>query len=360
MTTVERKNNLARRLMVGLVACGLLAAAGLFLRAATGALKKENASNLKALGDVLPGFNKNSVVDLQQEIEGLKAELLGLSAAFDPKYKWVKKDYDLSIYFVEEVGKARQFLKSKAEEKRLTNPDLGFKEKLPSESEAASLLTQLYGLKEVIALGLNDGANFKSVNPYAEQPQSPMPQVKILKSTAGLSLPAETLIDFIIQLNEIIPKVCFESLSVKSEGAFFSVDMTLAHVLIDADVNAREQAPPSAPIKDVAASSRGDFARILRNKSPFFIPPKPEISVSEGTEEVSRPAKPAVRFIYRGKAKLKNKEVVVIEDTLKQETVFLGKGEKIEDLVLNDFSDNRIILQNINSGQEIIIKREEE
>ncbi|MBI5145255.1 MAG: hypothetical protein HZA27_03610, partial [Candidatus Omnitrophica bacterium] len=45
--------------------------------------------------------------------------------------------------------------------------------------------------------------------------------------------------------------------------------------------------------------------------------------------------------------------------TLNQETLFVAKDERIGNFKLKDFSDEQIILENTDSGQETAIKRQE-
>jgi hypothetical protein len=83
------------------------------------------------------------------------------------------------------------------------------------------------------------------------------------------------------------------------------------------------------------------------------------LSGQKQTSETGKPKKLS-RFLYKGKAILRAKEVVAIEDVLNLETVFLGQGEKIDNFILREFSNEEAVLENIDNGQKIIIKREEE
>lgn len=360
---IDRHNvhNSKHYFLICLGVCVFLLLLGFILRAKASALKKDNLANIAMLREVLPEFDSNSVTRLKEEVGQIKTHLAGLIYLFDPKYKWLKKDYDISIYFVEELGKTKQLLKAKSEEKQVNNPELGFKEKLPSTAEAVYLLSQLYSFKEIVGLGMDYGINFKSLNPYVAEAQAPMPGVKMLKSRIELSCPSKALIDFIIQLNEIIPKVCFESLSLKSVDSSFDMDLVMGQIVTEGDLSAKPDTPASVGVEEIQKNQQDDFIRLLRNNNPFFIASKEGVALPiqiSGKEDAGQ-LKPAPRFIYRGKAILRKKEVAAIEDTLRQETVFLGRDERIGDFTLSYFSDSEIILKNISNNEEIIIKREE-
>ncbi|MGE5197353.1 MAG: hypothetical protein ACM3IL_02490 [Deltaproteobacteria bacterium] len=358
MKAVKNKQIKNYYLMIAAVVCIALFIAAWLLRSNIAALEKNNLQNKAALNKALPDFNLRSPDAVKRQIQDLKSRLTGLSAVFDTKYKWIKKDYDLSIYFVEELGNARQFLKQKAQEKQVAAPELGFKEKLPSGQEASLLLSQLYGLKEVISLGMDYGINFKTVAPDGVE-EAKVPGIKLVKSRIALSCPAQGLIEFIIQLNEIIPKVCFEALSLKSQGDSYDMDLTLEQVVVETELNGKQEQPSPAEIKEVAGKEDENFIHILRSNNPFFVP-ETKIPLSASSANASpEPEKKQVRFIYRGTATLKSKQVVVVEDLLNKETVFLGLNDKVANFVLTDFSDSQITLKNTDDNQELIINREE-
>lgn len=342
------------------VALSLLVLSG-FLKARTEVIKRNNGKNLAILNAALPGFNQGRVAGLRQEMRDLEAGLTDLSYIFDPKERWFKKDYDLSIYFIEELGEVNRFLKQKALEKQVNPVDLGFKEKIPPESEAIYLLSQLYGLKEVLSLGMDYGINFKSVGPEGMKEQGGIPGIKVVKSRMKLTCPAQGLIEFMIQLTEHVPLVSLESFSAKLvEGSFFEVDLALAHLVIEPSLlGILEPQKPSLSLLKKISLEQQDFIKSLRSKNPFFVANTKEALSLPQTEIILGQPKAFVRFFYRGKAKLKAKEVVVIEDTLNQETVFLALQEKLGNLVLKDFSDEQIILENLDDGKQIIIKKEQ-
>jgi len=337
--------------------CLLLGICWVFLNAKSGVLKKNNEQQEAVLKKTLPDFDQKSVNRLDQDIKDLNARILGLSLVFDPKYKWEKKGYDPSIYFVEELGNIRQALKQKAKEKGVQLPDLGFKERLPSETEAGYLLNQLFGLKEVISLGMDYGVNFKTIEPQPPQEKNEMAGVRSVKSKLSVSCPAQALIEFIIRINEVMPKVGFDSLSLKLSDSNYDIDMVLEHILVDVNPDIKSDQEAAPEVKSFSAGP-ADAVNVLRSNNPFFIPEAKEEPKEKGVEQPKAP-KPAERFIFRGKATLRSKPVVAIEDTLKQETVFVGKNERISDFILMDFSDNSAVLKNINDNKNLVIKGEE-
>lgn len=354
---LESRNPWKKWLLVGFC----LVILSLFLKARVGFLKRENQKNLTLLDKSLPGFSNQSPRQLKQEINGLNAELISLSALFYPKERWLKENYDLSILFVEDLNNVNQALKNKAREKQLDFADLDFPDKLPPESEAIYLLTQLYGLKEVVNLGMDLGINFKSIKPEGIEKIEGLTKLELVRNYLELVCPKETLIEFIIQLNDIIPKVHPDSLLIKSEDASFKIDLSFSNVVLDLDWKALAlKELPIVKLDEPFLKMAQNLTPILRNKNPFFVTrPKDKSQLpSEGKIYATREeGKPVPRFFYRGKAILKTKEVVVIEDTLNKETVFLGLGEKYGNLKLNYFSDEDVILENINDGNKIFIKR---
>jgi hypothetical protein len=359
---LSKKNPL---FLLGLIAGFSLLISGIFLSGRIAGLKKKSLQNTATLDKFLPGFNEKTPGHLGQEIGSLKAELADLFNTFDPKESWKKGDYDLAIYFVEQLDKVNQFLKLKAQEKGLTSPNLGFTEKLPSETDAVYLLSQLYGLKRTVSLGMDYGINFTSVNPgiSAVQELEGLSGMKLIKSRIELVSPIQSLIEFIIELTQAVPVVSIESFSLSSKDSSYQIDLMLGHIVIPVTLAellspfelAQNEQGQIMPLLKRFSLEEQNFIYILRSNNPFFIAqPKQTAAVSPETGE----QKPLVRFFYRGGAILKSKEVVVIEDALNQEVRFLAPGERIDDYILVDAKDDKIILKKADSGEEIIVERE--
>lgn len=329
-----------------------------FLNSRIAGLTKENLKNSAALNQVLPGFNEQALKRLKEDITRLEAQLLALAYLFDPPQKQLKEDYDLPIYFIEELSNIKRALKMKSGDKKVSYPDLGFKETLPDEKEARYLLKQLYVFREVVNRGVDCGLNFNSVTPLPSEDSGISPGVKVAKARAEFTASVPALMEFLIQTSELAPLDSIETILLKSEDSIFKADMTLSHILIEDDW--KDKRIPFTPLnmKDIFGSQE-KFINILRVSNPFSSLKPPEAQEELPAQAGGEPKKLA-RFLYRGKAVLKTKEVAVIEDTLSQETVFLSLQEKIGDFILKELQDVQIILKNINNGQEIIIKREEE
>ena len=322
-------------------------------------LTKGNIKNLAALNQSLPGFNVQTLSELKEEIKESEEHLLALAYLFDPPDKETKKDYDPAIYFVDELSKTNQFLKLKAVSKGMSYPDLGFKEALPDEQEAKYLLRQLYALKEVVSRGMDCGVNFISIIPQPIEDLGIFNGIKAAKTRIEFISAAPALMEFIIQVSEIVPLDSVESILLSSSGnSSFKVEMTLSYTVIDTDWKEKEIHFTPLNIRDAFASQE-KFINILRVSNPFSLALPPGAQ-EELPAQAGVPAEKLARFLYRGKAALQTKEVAVIQDTLSQETVFLAWQGKIGDFILKELQDLQIILKNINNGQEVTIKREEE
>jgi hypothetical protein len=344
-------------LLIGAAACIILAAGAGIQQRELSRLKKMSNQDLAPLRETMPDFDSRALAKLKQEAAALEDKLIGLSAIFDPRYKWIKKDYDLSIYFIEELGTVRQFLKAKGLAKKVAVPELGFKEKLPSEQEALYLLSQLYAIKETVSLGMDYGINFKTITPLAVA-EAKSVGGNLIRSRFEMSSPGATLIEFILQLNEIVPRVVFNSLSLKSNEQNFDVDLVLEQVAIDSGLPpANPAAVLQAQVRALSGEASTDYVHVLRNNNPFVIPALPP--QTDATGQAVEPARQKSRFIYRGKARKQSRQVVVVEDSLNQETVFVGLEERIGNFTLIDFSDDAIVLKNIQDNTELIIKRED-
>lgn len=341
---------------------------GIFLSGRIGILNKKNMQDTAALNQVLPGFNEQSVEELEQEVKDLKLELVDLFGAFDPKESRIKKDYDLTIYFVEELGRASDFLKLKAQGKDVNYPNLGFTQKLPSQEEANYLLSQLYGLKEVLSLGMDYGINFTLVNPGvgpAEELEG-MLGMKLVKSRLDLVAPAQSsLIEFIIDLTQTVPVVSLDSILLNLQDSSFKINLTLGHIVIPSTaaeilspftLTQDNQGRVNAVAKGVSVQE-GNFIHILRSNNPFFVAP-PKEKAAAPMAGAPDEARPLSRFFYRGKAILKGREVMVIEDALNKEVRFAAVGESIGGYILVNAGGDRIILKKADTEEEIILERE--
>lgn len=352
---VPKQPNLSIWFSIGIF---LLVLAGI-LSYRIGRLSKDNLKNLATLNQVLPDFNRQSLGQLKHQINDLEAEFLALVYLFDPPEKEIKKDYDLSIYFIEELGEISQSLKLKAANIQINYPNLGFKETLPEEKEARYMLRQLYSLKDVVSSGMDCGINFISILPQAIESRGILDGMKIAKSRIEFTAPAPALIEFMIQMSEIVPLTSIEFLHIESQDSSFKVEMILSCTVIEVDY--KDSRIPFTPlnIKDIL-SEQEKFVNTLRSGNPFSVAKPQEFTQVQAAKALEQLKKQLPRFLYRGKAVLKSKEVAVIEDTLYQETLFVAPQENLGSFILQELEESQIVLKNINNNQQIIIKRGEE
>lgn len=321
-------------------------------------LTKDNLKAQAALNQIFPGLNMQALELFKKETNQLlETKLLPLVYILDPEDKAIKEDYDPAIYFVDELDKINQSLRMKASAKKVNYTDLGFKEKLPEEKEARPLLKQLYGLQEIVAKGIDSGVNFVSITPEAQEDIAGLPDVKIMKSRLELTAPAVSLLEFIIQIGEATPLFFIESLLLKSQDSILKAEMTVSQNFIDTDW--KDKGIPFNPLNRKDMFLAEDRSINTLRASNLFSVPKAEAST--GSSQAALPAqeaKQSARFLFRGKAMLKAKEVAVVEDTLSKRTVFLAVEEKIGDFILKELKEQEIILKNRINGQEIRVKRE--
>lgn len=345
-------------LKLWLLAIILLLLLNWFLKLRIEFLNRESQKNLKLLEQTLPGFNEQSLALFKQQIRNLKGKLVAYSMLLHPQERWLKEGYDISILFVDDLNNINQFLKNKASEKKVDFVDLNFPQKLPAESEAANFLSQLHGLKEVLNLGIDLGINFRSIKPESIERVEGLKNVWLARNSLDLVAPKEALAEFMIQLNDIVPRPCVDSLVIKSEENTFTMTLNFVNVLLNLDLG-KDAGIPKVKAEDLPSLRLQNFIAILRNRNPFFVPlPKetPQAAANPAAATLSE-GKASPRFIYRGKAVLKKKEVVVIEDTLNKETVFLGLKERLGNLRVKDFSDEEVILENAEDSSAVSIKK---
>lgn len=385
MTQVNlKKNESSNYLWVWAGICVPLAIMLLILGGRIQLLKLQSAGNIKKVNQELPGFSEKKLEQIRDRISFYKEGLKKLSTAFDTNQRWKVQDYDLSIYFVEELNNVNQELKAKADRKNVKYPGLGFKEQLPSEDSAIYLLSQLDALKEIVTKGIDYGVNFSSIIPQDVETQTEeqdktkkttkpangqekeiaaepeLEGIKVVKSNLEMVIPAETLTEFIIQLNEIMPKIFFEKFYLVSAGFSYKLTLTVSGVIINSGW-IRDSIYSFDDVKLTLPKADRDFAQLLRANSPFAAPvvreagPVEETDDSLGGEDAGEKA----RFYYRGKAVLQSEEVAVIEDTLNEETFFLNKQDRIGGFVLEDFSETEALLRDSETFAELKIKKQE-
>lgn len=325
--------------------------------------------NRALLHQTAPGFSRKTIPALKDEITDLQARLYASAVLFNPQERWLRKGYDVSILFVEELNNANEFLKKEAAKMQVEFPEFSFQEKLPNEKEAAQLLTQLYGIREVLNSAIEQGADVIDVKPLKVSESEVFIQGVILPSRLEFRFPHATVTEFLISITGIVPKITIDSLEVKVLEAYVELIMDFSTVYTDFSFlaeftqgSAERHSSGVVPEESFPAGVEAAISR-LRSLSPFAVPvPKEEVIVPGVTTE-ERPAeqqqKPVQRFLFRGRATLHGKDIAVIEDTLRQETVFLSRGEVYERFILKDFSQEGAILEG-SDNQIITIINEEE
>ncbi len=350
----------------------VLLAAAIFLAIQIGLMKNNILRNDEVLKQTYPGFNPQIIPQLRGEIDYVKTQLVETCDLFDPKDNSLRKDYDLSIYFVEELSKANRALKQKAQDKQLNFNEFNFKEKVPSDREAYSMINQLLGLEKAVDLGLDYGINFKSVEPGVTENLDAIPGIRQQKSQIKMMCPGSSIMDFITGFNQAVPHLSFESFIFLLKGSYFEADLNVSHIICDRKALDIAQSPeqfkdkavtPSQAMKELNAKQE-DLARILKINNPFKREgeqkneprEQPQASAQQKEEK-----KDEERFFYRGKAILRSKEVAVIEDTENQETIFAARGDNVGNFILKDFSDEQAVLGASSPGaKDVVIKRADE
>jgi hypothetical protein len=349
----------------------ILVAAAILLVVQIGLMKSAVLRNDQVLKQVYPGFNPQLVPQTRRDINYVKDQLAEACDLFDPPEESLRKDYDLSIYFVEELSKANRALKQKAQDKQLQFSELNFKEKVPSDREAYAMINQLLGLERVVDLGLDYGVNFKSVEPGVTENLDVLPGIRQQRSQLKIICPGSAVMDFITGINAVVPHISFDALVFVLKGSYFEADVNINHTICDrkvldiirpGDGLKEKTASPSKAMQEFI-SLEEDLSRILKINNPFTR----EGEKRQEAEASSQPAaegeeekKGQERFFYRGKAILRSKEVAVIEDAQNQETFFVSREEKVGDFILKDFSDEEAVLGAAAPGfEDLVLKRAE-
>lgn len=328
------------------------------LNARTNMFARQIIANEALLNEALPGFSENKVVELRAKVAGRAQQVAALTGLFDPRDKWTRADYDMSILFAEALNSANTELKNLAQEKQTRFSGLMFTDKLPSETDASLLLGQLYAMRLVAFLALDLGADVLLAKPLPmEKEEKPRP-ARAVSAEFELTFPHATVTDFFIRMNGLVPKLCGSVMKarVDEKGVYVSLRYATYHVDtpdVKGGANAGRVGVPdeSYPQGIEAAVSS------LRSKSPFAVPVKPVVAVIEEAPAAEE-TKPVQRFFYKGRAVLRKKNVAVLEDTLRGETLFLSTGDTFDAFRLKEFSDTEAVLE----GSEhllTVIKRED-
>lgn len=335
------------------------------------AIKKASLTQQDALNKVWSGFDSQTLMEAQKENKDLQVQLLALLSIFDVQEGWLEegRGRDFSIAFIEQLASVTQALKAKAQGKNITMPDLGFKEKLPAnEQDANNLIKQLYGIKEVINLGMDYGINFKFVNPGDFEDVESVSGMRQATTRMQLVCPAQAAIEFVVKLSELAPLVSMEYLSLTLKDNYFDIDLGLSHMVINTEMLgipasyqlSDDNRKYAAGLLKKMSKEQEEFTDVIRSKNPFFVVQAKEAPASKERKQVDvqePPKETAPKFFYRGKAVLQSKEVAVIEDVTAGQSVFCGLGDRIKEYRVSEIYDEKVVLQKID-GKELVVNKE--
>jgi hypothetical protein len=344
--------------LLAVVLCLCLSA--FVLRAREEAYARRAAASAAQLDDALGAFSEKKVVDLRAAVSSSAVRLAALGALFDPRAKWTRSNYDMSILFAEELNRSSTELKALADSRQTDFSGFSFTDKLPSESDAALLLGQLYAMRSVAELAVASGADVSLAKPLPPTKESALPDTREVPAEMELAFPHATVMDFLIRMNGIVPKLCSQALKVRVEPESVYVSLKYSTLSVSlSDIQGIDGKITVAQVPDESYPAGIDTAvSLLRSKSPFLIPVK-QTGVEEDVTQPPEEEKPAQRFFYKGRALLRTKQVAVIEDAMRKETLFLSVGDRFDNFRLKNFSETEVILEGSDNFLTVI-KREDE
>lgn len=329
------------------------------------AMSTESTSNRELIKQTAPDLSKRTIPELEEGIIDVKSQIYATATLFNPQSKWLRDGYDVSILFVEELNNANQQLKDAAADMQVQFPGIVFAEKLPAEGAAVQLLTQLYGIREVAELAISLGADILDITPEPAADDDGFTHGAVLPASMEFSFPHETVVEFLIRITGVVPKIAVTTLAVKTEDEAVLITLDMSTIFTQFDLTDEEKNRYSVAGVPEESYPQGiqRAVSLMRGNSPFVIPErrKEEIMLAEeaSAEPEPEPEIPRQRFYFRGKATLQSQEVAVVEDTMRQETVFLARGERYDTYLMKDFSDDGIILEGIDDKAITVINRED-
>lgn len=337
------------------------------------AARGEIAANYAVLNQALAGFSGEKVAALKDEVGGIKKDVAGMSLVFYPKDRFLKKDYDPGILFIEELNNAGVALNLKAGEKKTAPVAIDFSSKLPSAQEAAQLLSQLAGLRGIVEAGLDLGAQWKTIKPLPVARVDGFEHLFLAPASLELTQPQQTLMEFIARIHESEYIMCLDYLVIKAQaaaapavmpggalsGGGFAITMNVSALI--ADYSWPDIAPQTEAAQMEILKDRRKAVAAARSANPFYMAPKKDISagaVSDPGAAIQKQVE-TQRFFYRGQGVLEGSPAAVIEDVLMKETVFLHRDAKYRGFTLKDFSEEQSVLINSDDGGATVLTRGE-
>jgi len=291
---------------------------------------------------------KNKLEELRKEIWVLKRKFKGLTEVFQLQKE--EEILDPEIFFAQKINSLRKQLLRKAEAKGISPPQMEVPKSLPPQEEIPYYLAQLKNLERAIDLGLSSNVDFESVKIL--EPAS-FEGLRQLSMELGFRTEGSAFSKYLLLLAENKPFLDIDYLEFKTEAGIEGV-IKISKILVNKEVfNLVSQQIHGFDYGRKILIGEELKERFLRNK--IFVEKKEILAPLKKAEPLSPEVQ---RFFYRGIGILQGERVAALEDSLKGEVLFLTIGEKIEDFEVKEFSDTQLILENIKTSKELILKRQ--
>ncbi|MCD6539752.1 MAG: hypothetical protein J7K37_03515 [Candidatus Omnitrophica bacterium] len=293
---------------------------------------------------------KERLEELREEIRFLKKKLKGLTELF--RVQKEEEVLDPEIFFAQKINTLRKQLLRKAEAKGIAPPQMEMPESLPSQEEIPYYLAQLENLERAVDLGLSSNIDFESVKIL--KPAS-LGGLRRLSMELGFRTEGSAFSKYLLLLAENKSLLNIECLEFKTEAGIEGV-IKISNTLVDKEAfNLVSQDIQGTDYKRKILVEDGLKERFLKNK--IFVEKKKKILAPA---KKSRPlsSNKVQRFFYRGIGILQGERVAALEDSLKGEMLFLTTGDRVEDFEVKEFGDTQLILENIKTSKELILKRQ--
>jgi hypothetical protein len=339
------------------IAIVLLLVVNLYFAGKINTVVRNNERNSVQLNAVVAGFSAATFDKVSKDVAYIKANIVSLSQLFDPRDRAGSATYDLNVHFVEALDNASKEINVKAEAKGSVPVDLGFREKLASQKDQAYIMNQLLSLKNVVLKGMDVGIVFNDIAPQNIE-KTDVAGMRIAKSRIELSCPVQKLMDFILQLDSLTPALCIDTCTIAMRGSMADITLLVSNVIVDLPWMQKKEDYEHADIKAIEPVSTAELSKAIRGKNIFSLSDsEDDAQKSASALSANKKAGDIPRFYYRGKAMLRGKTVVVVEDTQKKETAFVAEGGMIADYKLMRFNSDAMVLQNVKDGKELSVAK---
>lgn len=304
----------------------------------------EYASQLKA------SVSQKAIDELEDEVLGLQGRLAGLSEVFDIVLVQEEPILDESIVFAQKLDVIRKQLLIKAELRGGPAPMIEVPQKLPSKEKASFFIRHIEELERVVDLGIKAGLDFTLVKIPGSVTEGEADKLQVELRFVGQG-PAVS--QYLLLLTEFIPLLSIEEFSSGEDGPLSYRMKIVKKVLGERSLDLKNPLAQAHDYSPELSLSMG--AKEMFLNSDIF-------KVIERTTVAAKPAKvtakKAQRFFYRGKGKLRGREVAAVEDTTKNDVFFLTLGARIDDFELVSFEEGNAVLINLNTEERLTLKRD--